>query len=280
METLNNDLTAPSNPTPSKRESKKIKKLTITDIPTIAAVATIIGVIATIAVAFFGDNLIGRLITKEGNNGDTQISNDTSNEDYIESITDTSINELLNKLWEDSNYVRSEYVKNLINSGITYYNRGDFSSAGALFEQAIKEGDEGVTAKNNLSFMIRRQEYISENYKLYDLLEQCKESGGAFAIINYAMYLVSIDKWEEADSQFRMLKYSDPELKECINWWKKLYSQGDCEGSLVLGWMLKYGFYEDEKRLVSDYFLDAKKNYQNMPDFLYSESNANHKYDV
>ena len=102
----------------------------------------------------------------------------------------------MNKLWEDSNYVRSEYVKNLINSGITYYNRGDFSSAGALFEQAIKEGDEGVTAKNNLSFMIRRQEYISENYKLYDLLEQCKESGGAFAIINYAMYLVSIDKWE------------------------------------------------------------------------------------
>lgn len=60
----------------------------------------------------------------------------------------------------------------------------------------------------------------------------------------------------------------------------RLYSQGDCEGSLVLGWMLKYGFYEDEKRLVSDYFLDAKKNYQNMPDFLYSESNVNHKYDV
>lgn len=56
-----------------------------------------------------------------------------------------------------------------------------------------------MTAKNNLSFMIRRQEYISENYKLYDLLEQCKESGGAFAIINYAMHLVSIDKWEEAD---------------------------------------------------------------------------------
>lgn len=94
------------------------------------------------------------------------------------------------------------------------------------------------------------------------------------------MYLVSIDEWGEADSQFRMIKYSDPEIKECINWWKKLYSQGDCEGSLVLGWMLKYGFYEDEKRLVSDYFWDAKKYYENMPNFLYAESNSDHKYDV
>lgn len=127
--------------------------------------------------------------------------------------------------------------------------------------------DEGVTARNNLSFMIRRHEYVSKSFELDDLLEQCRESGGAFSLINYAMYLVSINEWGDADSQFKRIRYSDPEIEESINWWKRLYDQGDCEGSLVLGWLLKYGFYEDDKRLVSDYFWDAKKYYEDMPNF-------------
>ena len=96
-----------------------------------------------------------------------------------------------------------------------------------------------------------------------------------FMIINiyYALYFVSIHEWENADSQFKRLRYSDPEIEESINWWKRLYDQGDYEGSLVLGWLIKYGFYEDDKRIASDYFEDAQKYYEDMPDFLYSIPN-------
>lgn len=278
METLNGEITAalPPDPSqiPSAGEAKKIKNFFLISVPLIAA-------IATVAVALFGDNIIGRLtMEEEGNPENTYSPKSDSFKDYARSDTDLSINELFNKLWEDSNYIRSEYVKNLINTGITRYNNGDFSYAGALFEQAIKEGDEGVSARNNLSFMIRRHEYVSKSFELDDLLEQCRESGGAFSLINYAMYLVSINEWGDADSQFKRIRYSDPEIEESINWWKRLYDQGDCEGSLVLGWLLKYGFYEDDKRLVSDYFWDAKKYYEDMPNFLYSAANSNQKYDV
>lgn len=235
-------------------------------IPSIAAIATIV-------VALFGDNIIGRLTTGESVSEDAYSSEIDSAEESEEPDTDTAMDDLFNKLWEDSNYIRSEYVKNLINTGITRYNNGDFSGAGALFEQAIKEGDEGVTAKNNLSFMIRRDEYISESYELDDLLEKCREGEGAFSLINYALYLVSVHEWENADSQFKRLRYSDPEIEESINWWKRLYDQGDYEGSLVLGWLIKYGFYEDDKKAVSDYFEDAKKYYEDMPNFLYSTPN-------
>lgn len=158
---------------------------------------SIVASIATIIVALFGDNLIGRLVKEEDSTSENIHPTESfSAEDYVKSDTDLSITELFNKLWEDSNYIRSEYVKNLINTGITRYNNEEFSYAGALFEQAIKEGDEGVTARNNLSFMIRRHEYVSKDYELDDLLEQCRESGGAFALINYAMYLVSLNEWE------------------------------------------------------------------------------------
>lgn len=278
METLNgqmpDDLFPDSLQMPSVDKAKKIKSFFLISIPVIAAIATIV-------VALFGDNIIGRLTTEAESVPDNTYSSELDSfGDYVESDIDLSINELFNKLWEDSNYIRSEYVKNLINTGITRYNNGDFSYAGALFEQAIKEGDEGVTARNNLSFMIRRHEYISENYELDNLLEQCRESGGAFSLINYAMYLVSINEWGDADSQFKRIRYSDPEIEQSINWWKRLYDQGDCEGSLVLGWLLKYGFYEDDKRLVSDYFWDAKKYYEDMPNFLYSASNSDQKYDI
>lgn len=278
IETLNGKKTTGSPSVPrqilSEGKAKRIKRFFLNIVPIIAAIATIV-------VALFGDNIIGRLSTEEEKySEDIHSSKVDSFDDYVKSDTDLSINELFNKLWEDSNYIRSEYVKNLINTGITRYNIGDFSYAGALFEQAIKEGDEGVTARNNLSFMIRRQEYISENYGLEDLLEQCRESGGAFSLINYAMYLVSINEWGDADSQFKRIRYSDPEIEESINWWKRLYDRGDCEGSLVLGWLLKYGFYEDDKRLVSDYFWDAKKYYEDIPNSLYSKSDSNQKHDI
>lgn len=267
---ISDNLTTKSPQISNKKRTKRTKNL-LEIITILAAIATIIGVL-------FGDNIIGRFADSTSVN---ELTTDVkSPERYVRPETDLSINELINKLWEDSNYIRSEYVKNLINTGITRYNNKDFTYAGALFERAIMEGDEGVTARNNLSFMIRRQEYISENFELDELLEQCKESGGAFAIINYAMYLVSINEWGEADSQFKKIKYSDPELEESINWWKRLYDQEDCEGSLVLGWLFKYGFYEDDKRLVSDYFWDAKKFYDDMPNFLFSKAKTDQKHNV
>lgn len=271
METLKGeisaDLSSASVQIPNTEKAKKIKSFVLVAVPLIAAIATIV-------VALFGDNIFGRLkAKKEDDTKDAYSSGSESFTDYERPETDLSLNELFDQLWKDSNYDRPTYVKNLINTGITRYNSGDFSYAGALFEQAIKEGDEGVAARNNLSFMIRRHEYVSENYELDDLLEQCKESGRAFSLINNAMYFVSINEWEDADSQFRMINYSDPEIEESINWWRRLYAQGDCEGSLVLGWLLKYGFYEDDKRSASDYFEDVKKYYEDMPVFLYSASN-------
>lgn len=253
-------------PDEEKAKKKKSNKRIIVFIIIIAVV---------IVAALFGVDLIKKVIVaKENTPVGTYISESDFVEKSVKSDIDLSMEELLNTIWEDSNYIRSQYIKNLIGTGIRRYNRKDFSCAGALFEQAIIEGDEGVTAKNNLSFMIRRQEYKSENYELEDLLKQCRENGGAFASINYAMYLVSVNEWEEADLQFKMITSSDPEIKECIDWWKGLYDQNEPEGSLVLGWLLKYGFYEDKEKTASDYFEEAKQYYEDMPDSLYSESDS------
>lgn len=252
----------------------------------------------------FGDNIIGGLFTEVNNDTEgasSEInSDDEGSEDkpssgknlddgVVEDVSsfknslveeqaniglDSSFNNLLDKIWEDSNYVTSKYIKNVINTGIRRYNNGEFSYAGALFEQAIKEGDDGVTARNNLSFMIRRHEYESRYYELDDLLDQCMENGGAFASINYAMYLVSIGEWDQADLQFEIIEPSAPEIQECISWWEKLYNRGDCEGGLVLGWLLKYGFYEDKGKSSSDYFGDVKQYYEGMPDYLYLTSDT------
>ena len=220
-----------------------------------ATIIAIVAAIATIMVALFGDNLIGRI-----RGGENPVSEEDS---------------LLQKIWEDSDYNTSTYIKNLINTGIRRYNNGEFSTAGVLFEQAIKEGDEGVTAKNNLAFMMRRHEYECNSYNIENLLDQCVKSGGAFAYINYAMYLVSNDEWEKADSQFEAIAADDSEIQECISWWTKLYNRGDCEGNLVLGWLSKYGLYEDTEKTSFDYFRDVKQDYKNMPDFLYVAPDLN-----
>ena len=57
--------------------------------------------------------------------------------------------------------------------------------------------------------MIRRHEYEPKKYELNDLLEQCIENGGTYASIKYAMYLVSLGDWEQADSQFKTIEPSD-----------------------------------------------------------------------
>lgn len=296
LEALNsratNNLSEITSVTSTKTKIKKIYVAATVAAAFIASIATIVGVL-------FGDNIIGGLFTEDNNVTEDASSEGNSNEEGSEDVPssggslddgiivdvssfanslvedqadielDSSFNNLLDKIWEDSNYVTSEYIKNIINTGIRRYNNGEFFYAGALFEQAIKEGDEGVTARNNLSFMIRRHEYESRYYELDDLLDQCIENGGAFASINYAMYLVSIGEWEQADSQFEMIEPSDPEIQECISWWGKLYNRGDCEGGLVLGWLLKYGFYEDKGKSSSDYFRDVKQYYEGIPDFLY-----------
>ena len=232
-------------------------------IEVLTVIATIIGAvaaIATIIVALFGDNLIERV-----QGGGNPVSEEDSNFE----------DSLLQKIWEDSDYNTSTYIKNLINTGIRRYNNGEFSTAGVLFEQAIKEGDEGVTARNNLAFMMRRHEYECNSYNIENLLDQCVKSGGAFAYINYAMYLVSNDEWEKADSQFEAIAADDSEIQECISWWTKLYNRGDCEGNLVLGWLSKYGLYEDTEKTSFDYFRDVKQDYKNMPDFLYVAPDLN-----
>lgn len=244
----------------NKRAKQKLMKNCVSAIAFIATISTIIALL-------FGDNLLGRLFEKDES---VPPSAPESPKDEKELESDSSLDELLDELWKNSGYVSSTYIQNLINTGIRQYNKGDFSYAGALFEQAIKEGDEGITAKNNLSFMMRRQEYVSETYNLSDLLEQCKEHGGAFATINYAMYLVSVGEWEEADAHFKMIENSDSELEECINWWESLYSRGDGEGSLVLGWLKKYGLYKNSDTSAVDFFEDAKEYYEDMPDFLFN----------
>ena len=79
--------------------------------------------IVAIVVVLYNNNLIGRLITKK----DYIIEKEPS------SMFDSSINDLLDKTWEYSNYVTSEYVKNVIYTGIRRYNNEGFC-AGALYE--------------------------------------------------------------------------------------------------------------------------------------------------
>ena len=177
------------------------------------------------------------------------------------------LNEEINKL--RSTYpLKSEFVKQLINTGIRLYNSGDFYAAGFYFERAIKEGDEGVTAKNNLAFMIRRDEYISETYSFLDLLQPGIDINDTFANINMTLYYAKMGQWEIADSYIQSISQSAKDIEEAKNWWNSLSLENEPEGFLVLVFLARYKLVENSFDTVT-YLEKISNSYDAVPSWIF-----------
>lgn len=179
-----------------------------------------------------------------------------------------AIDAQMDALWNKS-LSRPEFIKDLINTGIHEYGSGDFAAAGRYFERAIKEGDEGVSAKNRLAFMLRRGEYTSETYELDTLLRAAASSGDTFALINLALFKAQSDEWDDCLEAISLINPGAADLLDAIAWWQGLSLEDDTEGHLVLALLAKQGLF-DASDLHANLDL-AKQQYPNLPDALYTQ---------
>lgn len=151
------------------------------------------------------------------------------------------------------------------------YGVKDYFAAGYYYERAISYYNSDNIAKNNLAYMIRRGEYISNQYPIRQLLDQAKAAGNAHAYVNDALLFASKNQWEEADSILKELckQFSGTlNMEQAIQTWRTLSYQNDVEGDLVLGWLIRYGVNVDSQYSQQECMERAFAKYPTLPEWM------------
>lgn len=128
--------------------------------------------------------------------------------------------------------------------GLSAYSAKEYRVAEIAFK-LLAEADD-LIGKNNYAYMIRRHEtsdaFEEDHVKVIQLLQEGVQQGDAFSLVNAALVfglMMGGDKgWQVADSTFARLSITDGKIVS--SWWEKLARQGDCEGYLVLFFLLKH----------------------------------------
>lgn len=171
-------------------------------------------------------------------------------------------------------FLKDLYARDLVNRAVRLYERKDYFAAGYYFENAIMNGDcESGLAKNNLAYLIRRGEYVSNNYKLEWLLSEAKAEGQPLAYINHALLEASKNNWMETDRIIKEFAKKDINCSDVIKVWQKLSYNNDTEGDLVLGLMMRYGLFDGEGHSQREYLDRAAAKYPQIPVWLYENCN-------
>src|SRR5687768_2112581 len=118
------------------------------------------------------------------------------------------------------------------------------SEAGVCFLRGHQRGD--VMSSTNLAYLIRRGELGGVEFPpLSELLQKGLDAGHEFARINQALRMAAgvqctVD-WRSADD----LVASLPGTQRVVEWWQTLCEDGDPEGHLVIGWLVRHGLTAD-----------------------------------
>lgn len=120
--------------------------------------------------------------------------------------------------------------------------------AGVLFHESVQQGNSAD--EMNLAYMIRRGEIDPAPYAPLDtLLSRHLQTNQPFALINQALRLAKgveceVD-WLLADILVGKIQGTDGVLK----WWSARSTEGDTEGHLVTGWLVRRQLAIDPERL-------------------------------
>lgn len=108
--------------------------------------------------------------------------------------------------------------------------------------------DSAISSKNNLAYIIRRNEAPCSSLfsisEITDLLENGLENEDLFSAVNMALTFIlrsgEEQDWRLADELFANLKENDIDFFDVISWWENVDKSGDVEGALVHFFLLRH----------------------------------------
>lgn len=120
--------------------------------------------------------------------------------------------------------------------GFDYYQNRDFDNAGKCYECATALSGFGTSYSNNLAYMIRRNEFTSNKYKLSDLLTcQTPDDTSSFLRINKGLCILKGIGYEyNLENVLKEFKLCESELEDALNWWADEKTVGVEESNVVL----------------------------------------------
>ncbi len=137
--------------------------------------------------------------------------------------------------------------------GQSLYFAGRWREAAELF---LAVCDRSTSAANNLGYMVRRGEVPGDLNvsRASRLLEPLLEAGDNFVVANYALALAGGEgegdqpDWERADRALARLREKD--VSGVLDYWHGLSNQGEGEGHLLVGWLIRHGLAKDPDGLT------------------------------
>lgn len=186
---------------------------------------------------------------------------------YIEIFRKERVDEHL-KLYGIFN--RQVFAAELGAEAARLYDAGDCYAAGYYLEKANGVAENSIN-QNNLAYMLRRGEYISSTYSIRRLLDQAKAVGEPCAYINDALLKATYGDWEAADQVIGELCQKKIDFNgffDVSNPWKKMSYHEDAEGDLVIGWLMRYGVYTDERFTQQELMERALAKYPTLPQWM------------
>lgn len=167
-------------------------------------------------------------------------------------------------------FFRQLFASELGGKAMELYNTGDFYAAGYHLEKAVSFA-ENASNQSNLAYMLRRGEYVSSTYSIQRLLEKAEAAGDPSAFINDALLKAAYGDWEAADQVMSTLCQRKIDFNGILDVplpWKKMSYHDDAEGDLVLGWLVRYGVYSDERFTQQELMERALVKYPTLPSWL------------
>lgn len=160
----------------------------------------------------------------------------------------------------------------LRNIGHYYYMKDNFEFCVTVLEEAFKKGE--AEAGNDLCYILRKNQVNSKLVTVTDvevLLKKGLENNSRISMVNYALcYATGFQKeidWIKADKIMSKLD----KIQLVLSWWYMLAKDGDAEGDLVLGWLLRYQLIKDpDSMTLNERFDIARRNGFCVPEWMYS----------
>lgn len=142
----------------------------------------------------------------------------------------------------DVNHLISRFAMELYEGGRTEL------SCYAYIRCIQSSKDSAISSKNNLAYIIRRDEAPCSSLfsisEIADLLENGLKNEDLFSAVNMALTFIlrsgEEQDWRLADELFANLNENDIDIFNVSSWWENVEKSGDVEGSLVHFFLLRH----------------------------------------
>ncbi|MBQ9516943.1 MAG: tetratricopeptide repeat protein [Eubacterium sp.] len=161
------------------------------------------------------------------------------------------------------------FIIMLLKIAYSKYTEGEVEKAGLLYEYSTILSGFGSSSSNNLAYMIRRGEYVSERFSISELLS-CKtpEETSAFLRINRALCILKGQGFERnVEDALREINTCENDLDSAISWWSDEDLVGKSESNIVLLLLCLLEKIDiDESVNINQMISQANEDGYNLPD--------------